>query len=728
MDETGLAFNPFLPSWLVLAGAALLVVLCVVAYRRTTRPVSTRFKLLLLALRCAAVAALVLCLMRPSLETVHHELSKRPVVLLVDVSDSMARIDDTPDNISRLRAVERFLEEHGDRLEELKRDYELVRLQFAKGLLHGRPAESETRYSAYGRALQEAFAEAADSRADAVVLFGDGSHNLGADPVDSAASLSERGVPVYTVGVGQDVASAELRDVKVLDLEAPPNAYLFTTFPVRTQLLFRGTQGRHVPVQLRFGGEVVEQKTVRISHREETVPMVFEVTPEQEGEFKLTVNVPPLEGELLSTNNYRGTFVKVVAEGARVGYFDTLRPESKFVARALSGAEQLRVRRVLVLPGRRVEPATADPSRFDVVMLGDLKSSAVPGSVLLGIKRAVQEEGKGLIVLVGRRSGGRGGVLQPPIAELLPVRVQTGVASAQGQRRFRPAPGAAMHPALALRDTAAASRRAWQELPALAGAITRVEPKRGARVLASDQEGNPLLVVHRSGAGRVACVMADTTFRWYFTRRETQDDHRRFWRQLALWTARVQEQKEERLRVRLSRQRLLVDETVQITVSLTDSEGEPIRDAELKLQVKGPGERSVEPSYAFSREEGSYVAEYAPPEAGDYSVSATARRADRQIGADRARFHASSTNPELEEPVADMRLLRRISAVTRDAGGRYYHYLQAEGLFDELKERGGPLKLTTRRRNDVWDDWYAFALLAALTAAEWGLRKRKGLL
>ncbi len=123
----------------------------------------------------------------------------------------------------------------------------------------------------------------------------------------------------------------------------------------------------------------------------------------------MTVSADELPDEVLATNNTRSTFVKVVSEGARVGYFDVLRPESKFIAQALEGARQLRLRRVLALPGRPLPVDQTDPDRYDVLILGDLADVALPPSRQLELKSAVQVQGKGLIVLIGPRSGGREG-------------------------------------------------------------------------------------------------------------------------------------------------------------------------------------------------------------------------------------------------------------------------------------------------------------------------------
>ena len=120
MEETGLAFKPFIHPALLFGAAAVVVALSWAGYRRTSRPLSRRYKRVLLALRFGAVAALLLCLLRPSLETVHHEVSKRPLLLLMDKSASMTDISDTPSGLSRSAAVEAVLEEHRRDLDELQ--------------------------------------------------------------------------------------------------------------------------------------------------------------------------------------------------------------------------------------------------------------------------------------------------------------------------------------------------------------------------------------------------------------------------------------------------------------------------------------------------------------------------------------------------------------------------------------------------------------------------------
>jgi uncharacterized membrane protein len=731
MAETGLVFRPFVSPWIVALAAVVVVALVLTAYARTTRPVAPRLKRRLLALHVLAALAVLLALLRPTLQTTTHELVKRPLLMLIDQSRSMTEITDTPTGVSRLEEVNKVLSDHAAEIDELKTRFDVVTLGFARGLLTGSAAEDATaaRYSAYGMAMQQAFTEVAAGRADAVIVVGDGSNNLGPqDPVDVAAALDAQGVPVFTVGVGKDHATSGLRDVKVLDIQVPRSAYLFTSFPVRPEVLFRGCEGIPVEIRMEFPGQAPQRQTITAAHSEEIVPLEFQVVPEELGDFRVLVAAEPVPNEVLDTNNSSTAYVKVVSEGVRVGFLDSLRPESKFVTRSLTAAEHVHVRRVLVLAGQRVPLDEAQPDRYDVMILGDLDSGAVAPSRLIQIKRAVEEEGKGLIVLLGQRPGGRPAWKDTAIEDLLPVTVSGMLQALPGAKRFLVAPDHADHPILALYGSPAENADRWADMPPLAGVTGGVTPKRGAIVLAADQDGDPLLVVQRVGSGRVACLMADTTFRWFFTERETQDLHRRFWRQLVFWASGEEEEQRGPLRVEVDRQHVFTGEAVEITASLLAADKTPVRDAELKLVLRDPTDRSVALPYTFSRTKEAFVAGYTPQMGGDYTVTGEVAGEDGKPETDTTHFHANATDRELEDPIADLKLLRRIAAAARNSGGRYYPAGQFGDLLADLQRNGEPLQLTTRLRRDVWDAWPLFALFGICMAAEWVIRRSKGLM
>ena len=731
MEQTGLAFRPFLHPAILLPVAALLIGLSVAAYRRTTRPISARTRGILLALRLGAAIMLLLCLLRPSLETVRHDMARRPLVFLLDRSGSMTGITDTPTGVSRRAAVENLLQENAEELEDLRRRYDLMEIDFARGLLGPQEATDPlaTRRSAYGLALRQALEQTAGGRADAVVLFGDGSHNYGPpQPMDVAAELNAQGVTLYAVGVGQDTATAGLRDVKMMEVTVPDSVFLFSSFPVRVRVTCRGCQGMELPIQVKFADQPIRRKEVHISHPEEVVPFEFDVVPEQKGEFKLTVTAGPLPDELLETNNSASTFVKVVSEGVSVGFFDVLRPESKFVTHSLIGTKNLQLRRLLVLRGQMLSEEKTDMQRYEVVVLGDLAPSSIRASRLQQLKERVQEEGKGLVVLAGEEAWAANGFQNTDLKELLPVEIPDSLRRVPRSTEMKVVPEHAAHPALTLKEQRADTLEEWSRLPRLGDVFVGAQPKRGAIVLAEDQEGNPLLVVHRSKAGRVAFLLTSTSFRWFFTEKDTQDLHRRFWRQLLLWASGWTERHETEVRLELSRHRLPVGEDVKMRLIATRAREGPIRDADVSLEVIAPDGARHQPSLTFSRAEEAYLAEYTPAAPGDYEVTARLEREGKEPVSDRNLFRASDDNPELEDPIANLKLLRRMAAATEKTGGDYYSYLRIGELFRKLKQQGEPLKLTTRRREDIWDGWPFFAAFAACMVSEWVLRKWKGLM
>lgn len=737
MEETRVIFRSGLDGWVLVLLALSLFVLALWAYRRTTHPLPRRTKVLLVALRLIALAALLICLLRPTMETTTYSVEKRPLIVLVDRSRSMSDIQDTPDGVSRLEAAEQILNDETRGLKALGESYDVTTLGFARELLVGQsPDGTAANYSAYGVALEEALKHAPGGQCEGVVLVGDGSHNLGPpDPLDVAAALAEHGIPLYTIGVGREQTGSTMRDVRILSLEVPRNVYVFSTFPVRGRILARGCSGLSVRVRLDLPGQKLQFMTVHISHDEEVVLVEFEVDADKVGQIKLTMRAEQVEDEILLDNNVRSAFVKVLRGGLRVGYFDALRPESKFIALALQGAEQINVKRIVVAGRRKLSQQHTDWAKYDVVILGDVSALCFMGGDFDSLKRSVQEDGKGLILLAGKESVGSAGFGGTVLRDVLPVHLPQEWQYDAGERRWQVEVDHASHPILTLGKDAAETLARWKQMPPLSGAATGVQPKLGAEVLARDAEGLPLLAVQRSGAGRAACVLTDTTFRWFFTEADSQDQHKRFWRQLVLWSGGIEEGREEKFWVTLSKDRVGVGESVSIQAHLNDGEGNPVRDARIDLRVETPAEGDMQPEaeraktlqMTFSREQGYFRAEYVPQVAGEYTARAEAVRSGKSVGEDAVSFQAISEQRELEDPQADLSLLRRLSAATADAGGKYYFYANAYRLVDELAARGKPLTLATSQWRDVWDRPALFVIFVLAVGVEWAVRKRKRL-
>lgn len=222
-------------------------------------------------------------------------------------------------------------------------------------------------------------------------------------------------------------------------------------------------------------------------------------------------------------------------------------------------------------------------------------------------------------------------------------------------------------------------------------------------------------------------MLTDTTFRWFFTEADTQADHQRFWRQLALWAGGMDQKPREEFRIELSRTEVGVGDHLSIQAHLASPGGEPVREAKVVIVVERPDGESSELQGLFSRQEGCFEADYVPPMAGEYAVRARALRGGKTVGTDAAFFQASSVDRELEDPVANLSLLRRIAAATAEAGGRYCFYSELDRLLRSLSERASPLRIATTQRQDIWDSRALFAGFALALTLEWCVRRWKGL-
>ncbi|RMF73078.1 MAG: hypothetical protein D6744_16095, partial [Planctomycetota bacterium] len=108
--------------------------------------------------------------------------------------------------------------------------------------------------------------------------------------------------------------------------------------------------------------------------------------------------------------------------------------------------------------------------------------------------------------------------------------------------RFMPTVDGLRHPVMRdLTDADDTNRdlpaRIWSDLPDLSRTARLGKPKPLATVLASNQAGEPLLVVQDVGAGRCAAAAWEATWPWALSSDEGLALHRRFWRQLVVWLA-----------------------------------------------------------------------------------------------------------------------------------------------------------------------------------------------
>jgi hypothetical protein len=276
-----------------------------------------------------------------------------------------------------------------------------------------------------------------------------------------------------------------------------------------------------------------------------------------------------------------------------------------------------------------------------------------------------------------------------------------------------------------LRDNEPAERDRLALMPPFR-VVNRVRGiKPGASVLANAVPTSgpeyPALVVQRFGSGRSGALMIGDVWRWALGRAELQPDLARFWRQTTRWLV---TDVPERVSVRVERRSAEAGQPMAIAVRVRDRAFRPAEEVSVALEVTGPdGEKARFAATPAASEAGVYEATYLPRKAGGYRVQAQVTERDGSAGGQ------AETGWALDLEADEHRSIRAnpalLETIARKTGGQMVPLDQLEAFARELPRRGAPI--AEPRSRPLWHNWPVLLAALACFAAEWFIRRRRGL-
>ncbi len=599
-----------------------------------------------------------------------------------------------------------------------------------------------------------------------VVLFTDGRHNSGRDPLDAARVLSTAHVPVFPVLLGSKLRP---RDLSIADLDYPPTVFKgdhpLLTLTVNTF----GFQSQPIEVVLEKAGDesATQKKTVVATGG--TLTVEFELEAEQVGRQEYTVRTDVLPGEIRDDNNQKTFALTVVDDRAHVLLVDgPPRWEFRFIHNALKRDRHVDLQSVLFdQPYVGLLPQTFFPRKLnlpddpkqwdqsvladrDLVIVGDVPASQLDEPAWQVLEKFVSEGGGTLVLVAGKNAfprAHRWPVVERllPVTNLRPFTVRTAPPDA-GPRsigfHLKLTPEGENETFLQFSADPDQNRQIWQQLPGHTWGLLG-EAKPSATVLAyalrpkqaGDEEWtslqqerrNAVLVHQHYGFGQVLWIGIDSTWRWRF--RAGDQYHHRFWGQLARWAAQnkaaagnafvkfgptrsdVAVDEPVILRARWDRRFLSRHPDVRVRAEIVPVDSgqpeEPIATVELTRHENLP--------LVFEGRISSLPA-------GAYQVRLVAENVD--LGQDVAAplyVHPRLT-PELNDVSSNPELLQQIAQTT---GGRLLLPDQVHLIPRLLQPSLSPE--VTHPEVALWDHWLLLVAFFALLTAEWVLRKLNGL-
>jgi hypothetical protein len=725
----GLRF--FTTPWTLAIAAILVVATAIVAFltwRRSGYATGTGLVELLRVVIAGLVATL---LNQPEWVEEFRPREKPVVAVLVDASPSMSTRDvlgGLGGPRSRREAVATL--STSDFWRPLEERFRVLVEPFSSG-----PAIS-------GTDLAQPLAAAAERFGNlrAVVLASDGDWTEGEPPLEAARRLRLAQVPVFAVAAG---SQTKLPDLELVSLDCPTVGVAGK--PVRVPFTVTSSlpTERVVPARLTTSSGETIRKDIRLPPMATITDWIY-WTPPAEGDYTLTLVVPPEQGELLPDNNERTAPIAIRQEQLKVLVVESVpRWEYRYLRNALSRDPGVEVSCLLFQPGlskrgggskdyiESFPSGLDDLSQYDVVFLGDVGVGAgqLTEEDCRLLKGLVEYQASGLVFMPGPR-GEEASLEGTALADLCPVVIDTaavGGSSTDGPRRMVLTEAGRKSLLTKLADSGSENIAVWESLPGVQWYGPVLRAKAGSEVLAvhedaANEHGRiPLLITRTFGSGKVLYMATDGAWRW---RKGVEDKyHYRFWGQVVRWMAyRRNMAKGERISLSFAPEQPELGQTLALDARVATSSGEPLVRGDVAARITAPSGKVETVRFlppAGDAEWGVFAGSFAPREPGRHEVTLTCRETADSLDAS---FFVQGSAAEQIGGVARPEVLAEIAQVTR---GQLVPSEEVAGLVASLAELPEPPPEI--RRLQLWCHPLVAAVLVGLLGLFWVGRKRQGL-
>lgn len=771
------------PQWCLLLFVMLAALFVIMVYRRDGQSLKRSARGLLIGLRLSAIGVLLFMLSQAVLRVERTELQY--VVVLVDTSRSM----DTPDQYTNSKiqqAISQLIQDGGEQkstrlnlakalltrengrfLKDLLQKHKLRLYTIAETatwlgnrdlirsedvdeflpLIQGlEPQGEQTRL---GPAVRAVLNDLRGTPPAAVVIISDGiTSTTEAERLTTAAAYARsKGVPLYTVGIGND---EPLRDLALSDTTVDEVVFVDDPVKIAAKLKASGFAGQAIEVQLKQDGtnKLLQRKQMQVGDDKLPIDLELSFTPTEVGEIDLTLVVTPLKAEpkeFRSDNNQEKRHVSVRKEKVRVLLADNLpRFEFRFLKHLLEREKTVELVTVLQDsdPEYSAEDQTARPhfpvqktelAQFDVIILGDVSLSYLSPQVLDHLRDFVKTRGGGLLFIAGPQHNPLT-YHGTPLADLLPISLESAHAPALDSpisESFQPqltVEGLKGNAIFRFADNEPDSLAVWNNLPGIFWLLETPDLKPGAKPFATHPTKTngtnkyPVIVFQRYGAGKVLFHATDETWRWRF--RVGDLYYGRYWIQTLRYLTPSRLLGQDRAaELTLTQSVYQKGEPVSIRVRFLDDRQTPVNDGGVTVVIERPGDpqrklKLMRLPQAPSTFEGQLTQ---LPEGSFHAVIETPSFAGAPPSGD---FR-------IESPLKETRNLRLdVAELTQTAdrtNAKYYPITSAQDLTEAIPQ-GFPVPLKTDTPKPLWNHYLALLLITAFLSAEWMIRKRLRLL
>jgi uncharacterized membrane protein len=727
--------------------AALIMAAAIFTYRSVHTHGRPRDRVVLTALRMAALALVVFCLFRPTLVVKAAIPQQNVVAVVMDDSRSMQIAD--WNNKPRAEFLRQELAATASPLLKSLSDRFLVRtfrfssasarVNSVKDLTFG---GSQTKIAA---ALDGVREELAGLPVAGIVLVTDGADTTEGSLTNTLLNLKAEKLPVFTVGVG---SSKLPRDIQIDRVSTPRTVLKGASLLVDAVVTQTGYSGQTVTLDVEDDGRIVGSQKVQFPSDGSPAAVRIRATASQPGPRVFTFKIAPQPGEVVTQNNHRDTLLDVRDERERILYFEgEPRSEMKFINRAVFDDKNLQIVTLQRTADNKflrlgVDPANVDELlggfpktrdelfKFKGLILGSIEAAAFSADQLQMIADFVDRRGGGMLMLGGARSFAEGGYGGTPVADALPLVIDPKLRASEPTTFARikvvPTRAGQAHAVTQIAGSEEASAARWPELPQVTTINEPLPIKPAATVLlnGTDERSRtlPMLVWQPYGRGKSIAFLPQDSWEWQMHASIPLEDmtHENLWRQMLRWLVADVPSPVE---AGTTTDRVEPGEAVTIEASVVDPTWLDVNDAHVMARVTRPGGSTLDVPLQWTGErDGQYRGTFVSTVPGAYEIAVDADRTGKPIGTNIAYVRAGAGDSEYFDPTMHETPLRRIADET---GGRYYNTANVAGLAEDVSYAGRGV--TSVEERELWNMPIILIMLVGLVCAEWGYRRAVGL-
>lgn len=706
------------------------------AYRNHIPQIKPFLRFLLISLRALTILWILLLIVRPFMDFRVVRKEKPNLAFLLDASQSM-RFGNGKARIEVLRELM-----HSPAIQKIRNTSKGFVFQFAD-TVHSFPLNqwNEHFLSANGMATDiasalstvEKFAEEGKPFR-AILLFSDGVHNIGKDPLRVAEEMH---TPVYTIPVGKGDSG---KDIRIVEVGMPDRIYenMEISFPVTVSST--GFLGEKAQLFLRVlsapkqGLTVVDTLHFSLPEDEMERTLTVRFRPNWgSGKYRLRVEIPPFPEEQIKENNIRDLICHVEKSRIRVVLFaNAPDPSIGAIRRILEADSEVVFNSKIWQTGSRFYEENFSPLQWDsidVVILFQLPSVEFPELLWQELIKGIVNFHKPFLFVAGKPVDIK---KLKSLSERLPGDLLFSIEK-KSLSPFLTSEGEA-HPlmGMAFQEGSLTPKEIWNHLPPLDSYLTQIDLKPEARILLEGETpmarmGNPgssirfpLLVLFQRKNERSIFVFGEGLYRWDLSPwgiGKTNSAWGGFLSNAMRWLARGSPSRPVQFMSKLSS--VSAGERVQWIVQVLDEMARPLPNAEVRLHFS-----SQIPELVLEQTSGGlYQGQNYFTNPGPVQVIAEAQFHGRILGRDTLECEVMPFTPEMSRSTPNPGLLREISRIT---AGRCFSPDSLDQIFSAIDL--SPEQITEKKVFNLLHSLWMFLLILLSLAVEWFVRKRVGMM